>query len=206
VEVVAWVPEPETGSSVSVCLLPDGGFRGGPLPYFDRGPLRAFLPNDRVAFGHREAFRIDIVDIHTHEVVQILRRPYPRVPVTVDDWESQPEIRFFRNLAREAGVELVDRDRGGPCASEDLRPEYLPVLRTLISDDAGRLWVESTAPDGEGYSLTLYDSDGTLIGETRMPDRDPDVLPYVRADHLYVATVDSLGVQSVALYSIRLPQ
>ncbi|MEX0891580.1 MAG: hypothetical protein WEB88_05360 [Gemmatimonadota bacterium] len=206
VEDAPRVSEPEMGPSSVVCLMPDGvSFQGGPLPYFDRGPLRAFLPNDRLALAYRDTFRIDIVDIHSQEVVKIIRRPYPRVSVSGDEWESQPEIQFFRDLAREAGTELRDRNTGGPCASDDLRPDFLPILRTIVSDDTGQLLVEATAADGNGFTFTLYDSTGSLIGETRMPDRDPDVRPYFRGDRLYIGTIDSLGVQSIEVYEIRLP-
>jgi hypothetical protein len=69
-----------------------------------------------------------------------------------------------------------------------------------MADDQGRLWVESPAPDG--YTLTGIAANDQPLGDTPMPDRDPDVTPFVTGNNLYLVTKDALDVQSIEVYRI----
>jgi hypothetical protein len=84
----------------------------------------------------------------------------------------------------------------------DILPPLFQDIVAPPADEAGRLWVESTGPDGVGFLLGLIDSDGRLLGEGPMPDRDERVTPFARGDRLYVVTRDSLDVQGVQVYRV----
>jgi hypothetical protein len=43
---------------------------------------------------------------------------------------------------------------------------------------------------------------GVVRGETKMPERDPRVPPYVRGDRLYLVERDADGLQSVRVFRI----
>ena len=114
---------------------------------------------------------------------------------------AKPEIQRLRAFEREAGGALTAAmDPGTPCPIDEMRPEFLPVLRTVISDENGRLWVEATATTG--FTLTVFAADGTVLGETAMPERDPTVSPYARGGLLYLVTRDEYGVQSIEVYEV----
>jgi sugar lactone lactonase YvrE len=83
-----------------------------------------------------------------------------------------------------------------------MRPEFFPVLRTLISDDAGRLWVEATAPEGNAWAV--IDSTGRLLGEATIPERDGTVRPYARGNLLYLVMKDEDDLQAVHIYEAQL--
>jgi hypothetical protein len=184
-----------------MCRSSDGrAMSGFIIPFGDRGPRRAFTPDGYLAKAHPEEYRIDVVAPATGEVVRTIQRDVPRVQLTDDAWEMLPPVRDIRRYEERYGGPL--RALGdGPCPIYAMRPADQPAIRTLISDDQGRLWVEATAPDG--FVLALHDADGTLLGETAMPSRDPRVPPFARGDRLFLVTVDELGVQGIEVYRLE---
>jgi hypothetical protein len=175
-----------------------------PPPFSDRGPLRAFVSPRLMAKAHQNAYRIEIIDVESGAVVRSIQRVTPRVPLRDQDWNALPEIKEIRGVEQELGggrpYELAGAP-GTPCPIYGMRPEFLPVLRTIVADETGRLWVEATAR--EGFTLALFDAAGRFIGEAAMPDRDPRVAPYVRGNLLYVVTMDEDGVQGIRVYDVR---
>lgn len=169
------------------------------VPFTTRGPLVAFLPQDEVAIAYRDQYRIDILRTTTGAVVRTYRRDVAPIAVTDDIWNAQPEIREARQIEAEHGP-MTGRGRT-PCPVLQ-RPRFQPVLRTLVSDRNGRLWAESTT--AQGFSLTGIGPRGELLGEAAMPNRDPNVAPYVAGNRLYIVTVDDLDVQSLEVYDIVL--
>lgn len=190
-------------SNVVTCMTPGGGMVHFLLPPFsDRGPLRAFTPAGELVKAHRDAFRIDIIDGASGDLRRSIRRTVPPLPLRDEDWEALPEIQLLRRYEREAGGSLEALgDPGTPCPLDGMRPETLPVLRTVVSDEVGRIWLEVTTR--EGFALALLDRDGAFLGQTRMPDRDSGVAPYARGDRLYLVTVDDLGLQGIEVYRAR---
>jgi hypothetical protein len=157
----------------------------------NRGPLRAFTPDGLLARAEETAYRIDLVEAERGTNVRTLERDYPPLPVTDDAW--QRATRSFREVERRVG--------SLGCDIEGMRPEFFPVLRTLISDDSGRLWVEATAP--EGIAWAIIDPSGGLLGEAPMIERDGRVIPYARGNFLYLVAVDENEQQAVHVFEAR---
>jgi len=184
------------------CKSNDGqNLRSFRYPFTGRGPLRALLPGGELAMADPASYTIDVVDPTTGSVTRTIRRDVEPLPLREDWWEEQAEVQDFIAFVRRHGGPALSLG-GSPCPYYTVRPDHLPVLRTLIADEAGRLWVESTGPDGVGFLLGLIDSDGRLLGEGPMPDRDERVTPFARGDRLYVVTRDSLDVQGVQVYRV----
>lgn len=171
-------------------------------PFNDRGPLRAFTPNGDLVRATPDSLYIEIVDVETTAVVRSFSREFPMILLDDDAWNALPEIREIHALEEELGSEAeAFGSPGDPCGVFEMRPEFQPVVRSLVVDDQGRFWAELTGP--EGFVLAGFDGQGTFLGQAPMPDRDPTVYPYVRANRLYIATVDDLGVQGIRVYEIR---
>lgn len=165
-----------------------------------RGPPRAFLPTGEAVLAHGDAYRIDVVDPRSGVVLRSITRDLEPRPLLDVDWEAFAEIQELRAYERQAGGPLVARG-GVPCPIDDMRPATFPMIRALVADDAGRLWVEASS--GAGTLLAVHAPDGRLLGETSMPERDERVAPFARDGRLYLVTVDDLGVQSVEVYRVR---
>lgn len=146
-----------------------------------------------LARAEETAYRIDLVEAESGRTVRSIERDHPPSPVTDEDWARA--TREFRE------VELR-REGALGCDIDGMRPEFHPVLRTVISDDSGRLWVEATAPDG--IAGAIIDASGRLLGEAPSPKRDGRVIPYARGNLLYVVTMDQDELQSVRVYEARL--
>jgi hypothetical protein len=184
------------------CGTSDGWTHPLLIPFARRGPMRAFLPGGVLAVGHRDAYRIDLVDIESGDTIRSITRDYPRIPLTRERWERQDVIRQYRELVSERGAAFLESDPSQPCPLDE-RPEFLPVLLAVVADDAGRLWVESSTDDG--FAVTVFDNHEP-VGQAPMPVRDETVAPYVRANRLYIVTRDEFDVQSIEVYEARLPE
>jgi len=185
------------------CGTSNGWIHPLSFPFARRGPMRAFLPGGVLAAGHRDAYRIDLVDIESGDTIRSITRDYPRIPLTRERWERQDVIRQYRELVTEHGAAFLQSDPSQPCPLDE-RPEFLPVLFAVVADDAGRLWVESSTDDG--FAVTVFDADHEPVGQAPMPVRDETVAPYVRANRLYIVTRDEFDVQSIEVYEARLPE
>ena len=149
-----------------------------------------------------DAYVIDIIDSASGDTIRSIQHDVPGVAVTDEDWERLPEVQWLRQIELESGARLEAVGYPGtPCPLDGMRPEYFPVLRTIVSDEVGRLWVEAT--DQGGFSLAVFDSSGRLVGEAPMPDRDPRVTPYARRNLLYIVTIDDFDVQGIEVYELR---
>jgi hypothetical protein len=143
----------------------------------------------RIAIADRGRYRIRIVDSNSGSPVLVIERPYPEVSVSDENW-SRESARYQR---------LLDRSGSVRCNPPYERPARLPVLRSLTADRSGRIWIEVSTQ--AGISLNVIDPAGTgTVAEAPMPDRDPTVMPYVRADRLYLVGLDAYGVQSIMMY------
>jgi hypothetical protein len=172
-------------------------------PFSDRGPLQAFTPTGELVRAHRDTYQLDVIDSRSGEVTRTIRREVPLIPLGDDDWEAVAEVREVRDHERQWGGRLEAMGfPGKPCPIYEMRPEFFPAIRTVISDETGRLWVEATSRDGS--ALAVFDVDGRFLGETQMPQRDPKVTPYVQGNRLHIATIDQFDVQSVEVYELRI--
>lgn len=155
------------------------------------GPLRAFVSPQELARVSPEEYRIDVIDVTSGDTVRTLERDYPALRLTDEEWADA--TRYFH-----------ERDRAvGPlnCDLESMRPEYLPIVRSMVSDNDGRLWVETRRADG--YAVSVIDREGQLLGEASLPPRDVRVPLYVRNGRLYLVAIDEYDVQSLEVYGIE---
>jgi hypothetical protein len=180
------------------CGTPDDFIHPMELPFSDGGPFIAFLPGGEMARATRDgAFRIDVLDAGSGRIVRTYRRDVQPRPVSDEVWEADRWVRDARTIESEHG-ELTAQG-GTPCPVLN-RPTHEPLMRSMVSDEQGRLWVESTT--ARGTTLTGIGPRGELLGEVMMPTRDRRVAPYVRANKLYLTTVDDLDVQSVEVFDL----
>lgn len=166
-------------------------------PLSDGGPFIAFLPDGEMARSRSDSFHVEIVNIQTGTVVRTYRRDVRPRALTDEVWEADRWVDDARMIEREFG-KLTGMD-GGPCTILE-RPASEPVIRSMVSDEQGRLWVESTTT--RGTTLTAIGLRGELLGEVMMPTRDRRIAPYIRGDNLYLTTIDSLDVQSIEVFDI----
>ena len=167
------------------------GHISGLAAFFPTGPLRAFLPDHRLAIASVQEFRIDVINTDSGDTTRTITEDYPPVSVTDHTW--QRATQNFRDQEAQFGGFTN-------CRLEDLRPKVRPPIRAIFSDDTGRLWAEIPTPDG--FDAVVF-KDGHLIARFPFPQRDPSVAPFSSKGRLYVASVDSLGVQSVEVYGVH---
>jgi hypothetical protein len=181
------------------CEAPNGTIHILSIPLRTWFPREAALPMGLMAVAHRDSLVVQIFDASTGQPVRRIERDLPRVEVTDARWESLPEVAEFRTIQEEANGDLwLPGDPGEPC--ELPRPELFAAIRAIVSDDLGRLWVETVTPSG--FDLNVFDPDGTFIGHVAMPPRDPGIPFYVRGNRLYLVSSDELDLQSVEVYEV----
>src|SRR5690606_9918176 len=155
------------------------------------GPLRAFVSPQELARVSPEEYRIDVIDVTSGDTVRTLERDYPALRLTDEEWAEA--TRYFHEIDRAVGPLN--------CDLESMRPEYLPIVRSMVSDNEGRLWVETRRADG--YAVSVIDREGQLLGEASLPPRDVRVPLYVRNGRLYLVAIDEYDVQSLEVYGIE---
>jgi hypothetical protein len=171
------------------CDGPDHTIETFPEPLFGRdGPLRAFRNPRELAVASRTAYHVDLIDVDSGDTTGVIEREYAPRPVTDEVWELAS--REFRERERVAGP--LD------CGPASMRPESLPVIRSMIADERGRLWIEAATP--EGFAIAVIDAEGRMLGEAPLPTRDVRVPLYARGGRLYVVTRDDLDVQSIQVF------
>jgi hypothetical protein len=182
------------------CEAADGTIHILSIPFRTWSPREAFLSNGSLATAHRDSLVLEILEPTTGESIREIKRTMPPIALTDERWESLPEVVEFRAIQREANGELwLPGDPSEAC--ELSRPEHLPAIRAIASDEAGRLWVEIAAPTG--FRLNVFQGDGSLLGEADMPPRDASVPFFVLDNTLYLVTTDELEIQSIEVYDVR---
>lgn len=89
-----------------------------------------------------------------------------------------------------------------------LMPDTKPLIRRLIVDDEGRLWVERAVPPGADPRYDVFDRDGELQGSVALaftPDRargsarlSPRLHPIrIRHGHIYAVVLNAMDVPRV---------
>lgn len=189
-EVLHAIADTAVDATGPTCASP--GHITGLSAFFPTGPLRAFLPNHLLAMASTKQFRIDVLDTDSGDTIRTITEDYPSVPVTDQMWEQATQA--FRDVEARKGAFTN-------CRLEDLRPSVRPPISALFSDDSGRLWAE--IPSAQGSDAVVFKSD-SLIARFSFPERDFNVAPFVSRGRLYVVSKDSLGVQSVEIYSVHL--
>jgi hypothetical protein len=156
------------------------------------GPLRAISPDGRLVMPQSDSYGFDFVTLASGESAGAVERNYPRRPLTDSEWATATES--FRERARVNGPFT--------CDINELRPTHHRIVRSVVYDDEGRLWVEAESPDGTVMLAALSPDGGQVLAEGRMPARSGAVAPYVRGDRLYLVETDEADVPSVRVYQL----
>lgn len=167
-----------------------GAIRFFAIP-FAYGILSVPGPAGELVTARSDAYRIAVVS-PTGDTLRTISGDVAPLAVSDSEWSAGlAEYREFREKNPAASC-----DPASPA-----RVRLKPVLRNLVFDDAGALWVERRADDGD--VLDVFDRAGKLIGTLSAPTHDADIPIYVRGDRLYTITVDeATGAQAVNAYRV----
>jgi hypothetical protein len=158
----------------------------------DRGPIRAFAPNGDLISSIPDSLDLLVQGASATSRPRRLVRAGGRVPVTQVVWDS---------VAKEL-LETVKVHGKVTCSSQSTKPEWLPMVRAIATDEAGRIWVETTAPAGGGV-LSGIEADGSPFGSVTLPARDESVPLVVRGGKLFMVVKDADDIQSVRVFTIQ---
>ena len=140
---------------------------------------------------------------HTYRIARLNARGDTVLVIKVEV-DPIPVTRKDRQTYVDALVERSPDQRSAGEAVAALMSEFKPVIKDLVIDDVGRIWVMRLNKDGdlgtEGETprFDIFDHDGAYQGSVTL---DFNIAPYlpirVRNDRIYALSVDSLGVPSV---------
>lgn len=163
-------------------------FFGIPFAY---GVISVPGPAGELVTARTDAYRIAVVSPRG-DTLRMISRDVAPLAVSDSEWTAGlTEYADFR-----AKNPTADCDPTSPA-----RVRLKPILRNLVLDDAGNLWVEHRSAEGD--MLDVFGRDGRLAGTLAVPPHDVDVPYYVRGDRLYTITVDeATGGQAVNVYRV----
>ena len=150
-------------------------------------------PDGRLAVGRTGAYRIHVIG-PAGDTVQTFSRAVEPILIADSAWTAgTADLARFK--AKYPGA------RCQPAGFE--RPAAQPPIRMFRWDDAGRLWVEATTPDGHRFDV--FGPDGALLGSVPAPLRDEEIPWHVRGDRLYTVLTGEDGAQTVQVHAVRAP-
>ena len=167
----------------------------GAIRFFDipfaYGVLAVPGPNGELVTARTDAYRIAVVSPRGDTLRTISRDV---APLAVSDSEWTAGLAEYSDFRAKNPAASCD-----PASPERVRLK--PVLRNLVFDDAGDLWVERRS--GEGDMLDVFDPAGKLLGTMRAPAHDAQIPLYARGSRLYAIQVDeATGAQAVQAYRV----
>lgn len=164
------------------------GFIGTQIP-FDPVPLVAVASDGGAWVANSGTYRIARIDA-SGDTLLVLRVEVAPDPVTDADraaWRSGPGARFQEFPRELAGIEA-------------LMPRFKPLLTRLLSDDAGRIWVGRTVPDGAAPLFDVFDGEGRFLASLRLFDGlSPFMGPRVRAGRVHALVLGEFDEHYVAV-------
>ena len=154
-----------------------------PIP-FGRGPRWTIDPHGYLWVGHSSSYVIARRSIRGDTVLVVERSAQP-VPITRSERDSAA-FPYAKN-------ELLDLS---------LIPTTKPFFEQLAVDPANHLWVLRAGP-GNTWFFDVFASDGKFMGSLDLPVSPwLDLPPRIGRDKLWVASSDSMDVQSIVCYEI----
>ena len=166
----------------------------------------AWSPRSTFAVGRTDQYRIEVLPpppvpdgaaSTPRQSARVVQRDVPLLPVPPAEREAERD-----RMAEEISAFNPD----SPVRVPDI-PEHKPPMRYMRFADDGRLlvWVHmpSRLQDGEwmeAQALDVFDPEGALLGRVVLPDSFR--LLGMREDTIWGVFRDSLGVQSVRLYTV----
>jgi hypothetical protein len=178
--------QPETGID---CEFP-GGIRGFSIP-FSSSPIITMDRSGHLVVARSGEYRI-VVLTATGDTVRVMEAPATPRSVSSAEWnDSLTPLRDWKH-----------EHPGVHCSAED--PPKLnakPVLEGIWFDDEDRMWVERR--DSVAHAYDVFDDAGVLVGSMSATDRDPEVLPYVIDNRMYVVRAGETDGQEVMVLEIH---
>jgi len=184
------LPERPADSPGAIVCPASGAIRFFSIP-FATGVLAIPGPAGELVTARTDRYRIVFVSPNGDSLRTISREIAP-LAVTDSEWPA--------GLA-----EYTEFRAKNPAASCDPatpgRVRLKPVLRSLVLDDAGDLWVEHRSAEGD--MLDVFDRDGKLRGVLAAPPHETEIPIYVRGDRVSTITVEeTTGAQAVNVYRL----
>ena len=187
----------------------DGGYSHGQY-LFAKGDEFA-AGGGRLAWVVTDTFRVEVTD-PSGQLELVIQRPDLLAPPTSDaDREA-----FVDAVIDAVFPESSDPDPAQVAALRSSRLEtpmapHRPLIRSMLLDAAGNLWVEPFFSFGESpHPYEVFGPKGTWFGQVALPDglnrgSHPLQAPYLEIGLDYVLGVwtDDLGVETVRMYAIE---
>jgi hypothetical protein len=154
-----------------------------------QGPFTAAVdPSGRLWFGDPRDYRL-IKRNPAGDTLVVATLPYRPKPVTPAERDSV--VAAFA--------------AGGAVLAPERVPYTWPVLRRLVADQDGHLFVFADLPDVEmGRAVDVFDSEGRYLGRLDLPTRlDLSTRPVVRGDDLWAETRGPAGEPQVVRFRLR---
>jgi hypothetical protein len=161
------------------------------LPEWAPRLLRVPAPGGQVAESWSGVYRIAFLDAGG-DTVRVVERDLPRLIPTDEEWDRQ--VAQFDSMLAPLAAPICDPRRPP-------RPEEKALIRAILFDDRGRMWVERRTEDG--FALDAFDRLGALRGSVDIPTRAEGVPIFIRGDRVYIVVQDELGVDTVLVFELR---
>jgi len=181
------------GVPVDTVVLPEArlpvprlGSISFPLPFAPR-QLFAFDRSGRIWVGLSSEYRLTALDLKG-DTVLVVERPREPAPLTTAQRDSIR--RYIGQLRGRFGVEV----------RSEMIPERAPILKWMVADDAGRLWVCATGLS-PCETLDVIGWDGRPLAVVRLPAA-AEGRPAVRGTRIAYAVEGPQGEPIVLLGEI----
>lgn len=161
------------------------------VPEWAPSLLRVPAPGGQIAESWSGNYRIAFLDA-AGDTIRVIERDLPRLIPTDEEWDRQ--VAQFDSILSELSAPSCDPRR-------PQRPEEKALIRAILFDDEGGLWVERRTEDG--FALDAFDHLGALRGSVNIPTRAEGVSVFIRGDRVYVVVQDELGVDIVLGFEVR---
>jgi len=169
--------------------LTSGTMSGSIAVPFAAGPIRAYDLRGALWCGHSGGYRLARLRLPSGDTLAVLRGNGKPLPVTAAEIEEAlgPTLERFKGAT-------LDRSR---------IPKVKPLLRSLLVDDAGRLWVWRTTADG-ATAFDVYDTAGKAIASVAGPaDLSPYPTPVIEGNTLYGVVTGEDDLPAVVRWRVR---
>ncbi|UCD25203.1 MAG: hypothetical protein JSW51_04575 [Gemmatimonadota bacterium] len=176
-------------------------FANGPRRVIAQQPFspQAFvaITATHVHLGHSSVFEIRSYDA-AGNLMRLIRLLRPNRAVTDDD------IQTYLQLQLEQATSADERAFQRDLAEAAPYPEEFPSFRSILADNAGRLWVENYRVPGETEVVySVFAAEGELLGQVGIP---PGLLVYeIGEDYVLGRWRDELDVEHIRLHELIKP-
>lgn len=161
------------------------------VPEWAPSILRAPAPGGQIAESWSGNYQIAFLDAGG-DTIRVVERDLPRLIPSDEEWDHQ--VAEFDSLLSQLSAPSCNPRRPP-------RPEEKALIRAILFDDQGRLWVERRTEDG--FALDAFDHLGALRGSVNIPTRAEAVPVFIRGDRVYMVVQDELGVDTVLVFEVR---